>query len=144
MRDKDFKLSGIAKEISELSTCGVIKVGCIITRNGRIISSGYNGSFIGAKHCNRIKFKSRDQHHLWSKENEVHAEANAILYAARYGISINETVMYCTHSPCFECAKMIIQSGIKKLFFIETYDRGIGVVSYLMSNGVEVECVDNN
>lgn len=148
----------IAHIVAQRSTCVRINVGAVIVKDGRVISVGYNGSTPSAEHCDLhfrkiyedikhahgtyedyIKSGSfRDLHHDWAMENECHAEMNAILFAAKTGIPTSETEMYTTYSPCVICAKMIIQSGIKKLFYYREYDRDIKEVTSMFSqNKVE-------
>lgn len=150
----------IAYLISQESKCCSWKVGAVIEKNGRIISTGYNGSPAGGTNCcdyaeeqgwlKEIK-KPTGQKHLglisscrpmhseWSKTNEIHAELNAILFAARKGTSIEGATMYITLSPCPDCAKAIAQSGIKRLVYSEDYDRNKpGWDDILIESGVEV------
>lgn len=136
----------IAYLVSQESKCVSWKVGAVIAKNGRIISTGYNGSPAGGVNCcdhakeqnwiepkynpvaphnNKMVLKPecRKDHSTWSKKNEIHAELNSILYAARNGLPIEGATMYVTLSPCPDCAKAIAQSGIKQLVYSETYDR---------------------
>jgi len=107
-----------AEVYSSLSHAERLKVGAVITKDDRIVSIGYNGTPTG--------FDNTCEDHLddslkVTKPEVVHAEANAILFAAKNGISTNDTILVITHSPCFECAKMIIQSGISELYYREIY-----------------------
>lgn len=134
---KDSTFMGIAKLIAAESKCVSMSVGAIIVKNDRIIASGYNGTPAGHPNCCDVvavdeddflhnnKKIARDNHHEWSKGNEIHAELNAIIFAAKNGISIDGAVMYCTHSPCQDCAKAITQSGIKKVVYNEKYFRSV-------------------
>ena len=117
---------------------------------------GYNGVPSGHFHCEDYfekeisyhtdyipsleeYFKSQeflDEHKKWSEEHEIHAEMNAIAFAAKNGISTNGSEIYVTHSPCFHCAKVIIQSGIKKVYFRNIYN--VKVVKFLEHSGLEV------
>lgn len=151
----------IAYLVSQESKCVSWKVGAVIAKNGRIISTGYNGSPAGGKNCcdhahdmawtkkeqctvpgpirTILQKEHREAHSAWSKENEIHAELNAILYAARNGVSIDGATMYVTLSPCTECAKAIAQSGLKQLVYSETYDRNApGWEKVLTDAGIEV------
>ncbi|QFR56168.1 deoxycytidylate deaminase [Serratia phage Muldoon] len=156
----------IAYLISQESKCCSWKVGAVIEKNGRIIATGYNGSPAGGKNCCDhaeeqgwmavskptfpvqpakvgLSTKHRADHSAWSAQNEIHAELNAILFAARNGSSIEGATMYVTLSPCPDCAKAIAQSGIRKLVFCETYDRNIpGWDTILKQSGIEVFKVD--
>lgn len=126
LTEEDQIFLNIAKEISKKSKCISFQVGCIIVKNGRILSSGYNGSPSGYDNCNkcfnRQKF-DRIEHSKWSDENEIHAEMNSIIYAAKEGVSISGSIMYCTLQPCNNCLKNIIASGIKRIVYAEKYDR---------------------
>lgn len=133
----------IAKVLSTLSHCVSKQVGCLIVRDGRIISTGINGSIPGYENCdehfNRDSF-DRQAHHLWSNINECHAEQNAIARAAYDGISIKDSDMYLTLSPCEDCAKLISISGIKRVFFTTIYDRYDSPIwsNILLNNKIEL------
>jgi dCMP deaminase len=123
--DRQEVFMAIAKVMSYRGTCGRAQVGCVIVApDHRIISSGYNGTLLGDKHC--------DEHMCNTKEkcqHSVHAEANAIAFAARAGISLSGSTLYCTTAPCKTCAQLIIQAGIMRVVFEKVYstDNGSGV-----------------
>jgi len=113
----------LANDIALRSTCLRHNVGAIIVRDGVILSTGYNGAPRGFPHCTSC---IRDHKNIESgKESEycyaVHAEANAIINAARNGINIYDGELYCTHAPCSNCLKMIINSGIKIVYAQHEY-----------------------
>ena len=117
-------------EITELvasrSTCLRRKVGAIIVKDKRILTTGYNGPPTGLKHCDELGGCLRDKLGIPSGERmelsrAVHAEQNAIIQAAKYGISINGATIYVTNHPCFICAKMLINAGIKRIVYKEGY-----------------------
>jgi len=124
--------------VGQQSKCVSWKVGAIIAKEGRIISTGYNGSPAGQCNCidhaaNQgwlipagnfvyLNPEMRDEHRLWSSRNEIHAEMNAILFAAKHGTSIDGADMFVTVSPCEQCAKAIANSGIRTLYYCEDYD----------------------
>lgn len=118
----------IAKTMSKLSNCVAFQVGAVVANKGRIISTGYNGSPSGHKNCNE-QFKTYDEHldrqvHSdWSSIHEIHAEQNALMFAARFGTSVDGASMYITHQPCPNCSKLIVASGIERVVFLEHYDR---------------------
>ena len=114
-KDLDRVYLNIAKEISTLSKCVRAKVGSIIVKDGNILGMGYNGMPSGMDNC--CEESNSDNTELVSKIDVLHSESNAILKAAKMGISINNSTIYCTLSPCRECSKLIIQSGIKKVIF---------------------------
>ena len=152
----------IAELIATESKCVSWKVGSIIVKDDRIISTGYNGTRTGAKNCcdhardmkwieprynpvaphNNLYVLNpdfREEHSSWSKVNEIHAELNSILFAAKNGFSIDGATMYVTVSPCPDCAKSISQSGIKKVFYKQLYDKnGPDWDSGLKDAGIEV------
>lgn len=99
---------------STRGTCDRAKVGAVIARDGRILVSGYNGPPAGMPHCNHGTDPG-------PCEDAVHAEANAIVYAARYGTRLEGTDIYCTHFPCPNCAKLIVNSGIQRVFYLTPY-----------------------
>lgn len=115
----------IAQVVAKRSTCLRRQVGAIVVKNKRIISTGYNGTLSGLKHCDKVgclrekfKIKPAERQELC---RGMHAEANALLFAASYGVDMHEAAIYCTHQPCVLCAKMIIQAGIKQVIFIGEY-----------------------
>ena len=103
----------IALLVSHRSPSPRLKVGSVIVSNRHIISCGYNGFPAGAPHISIV----RDNH----EQNTIHAEQNAISDAARRGVSIENSDIYITHYPCINCAKFIISSGIKKIFYHSEY-----------------------
>lgn len=121
----------IAIVISMRGTCRRAQVGCVITLENRIISTGYNGS-LSDTHCQECDITEKCK-------DSIHAEANAISFAASVGIALKGATLYCTHSPCYECAKLIKQSGIKDVYYQEKYttDDGMGLL-FLRENNVSV------
>lgn len=107
----------IAIQVSTRSTCGRKHVGAVIVRNKQVLSTGYNGSISGLDHCDQAGHLLEDNHCI----RTVHAEANAIIQAAKHGVSIDGSTIYVTASPCFNCFKMIANSGINKVYFKEFY-----------------------
>ena len=116
LNDKNF--INIAKEIASASKCVSKQVGAVIVKNGRILSTGYNGTPSGYTNCcDYWNNQYTKEHHLWSKTYEIHAEMNAIIWAARKGISIEGATIYVTLEPCSECSKNLIASGIKRIVY---------------------------
>ena len=103
----------LARRVAEESYCERLKVGAIIVKDGNIISFGYNGTPTGMLN------KCEDQDVTFSYV--LHAESNAITKACKSPISTEGATMYITHSCCLECAKLIVQSGIKTVYFINKY-----------------------
>jgi dCMP deaminase len=99
------------------STCPRLAVGCVIVRDKRVIASGYNGSISGDVHCTDVGCLIVDGHCV----RAIHAEQNAILQCARFGIECAGADLYVTHRPCLACTKSIIQAGIARVFFETDY-----------------------
>ncbi len=115
----------IAKLIATRSTCVRRKVGAIIVKDNRILTTGYNGTPTGIRHCldrgclrDELNIPSGERHELC---RGMHAEQNAIVQAASHGVSIESGEIYCTNQPCIICAKMIINAGIKKIIIGNSY-----------------------
>ncbi|MCL6444796.1 MAG: ComE operon protein 2 [Alicyclobacillus sp.] len=99
------------------STCPRLAVGCVIVRDKRIIASGYNGSLKGDVHCVDVGCRIVEGHCV----RAIHAEQNALLQCARFGISTEGADLYVTHLPCLQCTKSIIQAGIAHVYYEESY-----------------------
>ena len=107
----------IAHEVATRSTCNRKHVGAVIVRDKTILSTGYNGSIRGLQHCNEVGHEMENGHCV----RTIHAEANAIVQAARNGININKSEIFVSASPCYHCFKMIANSGIDKIYYGEFY-----------------------
>jgi dCMP deaminase len=106
---------GVCKLLAQRATCKRAKVGCVIERDGRILSTGYNGSPPGAPHCLDVGCEMDNGHCV----RTIHAEANAIAFAARYGIRIEGATLYVTgwHSgSCPVCTKLAQSAGLKFIY----------------------------
>lgn len=121
----------MAEAVALRSTCDRLHVGAVIARDGRPISSGYNGNVSGLPHCNHGNF------HEVGCVTAMHAEANAIAFAARYGVATEGAYIYTTHQPCFDCARLIVNAGITTVFFIHPYRKKEGM-ELLAEAGIEV------
>lgn len=137
----------IAKIISKRSNCVGAQVGAIIVKDDRILSTGYNGTPKGYPNCGDIwQNTPHPEHYEWSKIYEIHAEQNAIIWAARKGISIEGADIYTTMRPCAQCSKMIIASGIKRIYFGMDYSKeyhlNLELEDFIRNNGVEIIHVD--
>lgn len=119
---------------AENSYCERRKVGALVVKNNMIISDGYNGTPTGFENV------CEDENNV-SKPYVLHAEANAITKLARSSNSSEGSTLYVTASPCIECAKLIIQSGIKRVIYTEKYRLTDGI-DLLMRAGIEVEYLD--
>lgn len=138
----DQNFINIAAEIASASKCVSKQVGAVIVKDGRILSTGYNGTPAGFINCcEHWKDKYTPEHHEWSKTYEIHAEMNAIIWAARKGISIEGATIYVTLEPCSECSKNLIASGIKRIVFAKEYEHthSATVSKFLKDNGVVIE-----
>lgn len=116
----------IAHLVAKRSTCLRRHVGAILVKDKRILASGYNGAPSGMKHCEEVgclraesDVPSGERHELC---RGLHAEQNVIIQAAYHGIPIKGSVLYCTNKPCVICTKMIINAGIKKIYYGEGYE----------------------
>ena len=112
-----------------------LQVGAIIVKDGQIMSDGFNGTPCGFE--NKCEVKSMDGS-LHTLSSVLHAESNAILKCAKYGRPTNGSTLYITHSPCIECAKLIIQAGIIRVVYIEDYKKSEGL-ELLKKAGINVE-----
>ena len=126
----------VAHLFAHRSTCGRKKVGAIITLDKRIVSTGYNGPLPKAHHCSK---SICDLSKPCSRS--IHAETNAIIFAAREGISVIGGSMYITTSPCLNCSNLIILSGIKKVYFNEMYREGEQAIDFLLDNKIFVDVI---
>jgi len=132
----------IAMLVSERSTCLRHHVGAVIVKNKRILTTGYNGAASGVKDCLKLGCL-RDQQNIPSGQQHeicraIHAEQNAIIQAGKLGVNIDNSVIYCTHSPCIICAKMIVNAGIKKFYTYNQYPDTGGVIDLFNQAGVEI------
>ena len=107
----------IARAAATRSTCPRKHVGAVIVRGKTILSTGYNGSIRGMPHCTEVGCDIENGHCVAT----VHAEANAIIQAARNGVCIDGADIYVTASPCWSCFKLIANSGIRRIFYGEFY-----------------------
>ncbi len=115
----------IAKEVATRSTCLRRHVGAILVKDRRILATGYNGAPKNIEHCavtgcvrERDNIPSGERHEIC---RALHAEQNALLQAATYGVQIEGATLYCTTQPCVMCAKMLINVGVEKIYVLESY-----------------------
>jgi len=111
---------------SKRSTCIRHNVGCVVVKEKRILATGYNGAPKGLKHCDetgcirtQLNVPHGERHELC---RGLHAEQNAIIQAALFGVSIKNSTLYSTHYPCSICAKMLINVGIKEIVYDKNYE----------------------
>ena len=133
----------LALDLAKRSHCVKAQVGAVLTKDTRIISIGYNGPPAGTHNCDEeFPMEGCPRDSKGSCSLALHAEENAILYAAKNGSQLEGTTLYCTLSPCISCARLIFQSGIKKVYFHSSYARYKGLpvdegVEFLRKFGVE-------
>ena len=113
------------------SSCHRLHVGCMLVKNKRVISAGYNGFIAGLPHHSVV----RDGH----EQNTVHAEQNAIVDAARRGVSLEGSTAYITHYPCIICTKLLIASGIQKIIYHKDYKNDKLVNKLMEQSEVEIQ-----
>lgn len=119
----------IAHTVATRSTCDRGRVGCVIVRDKQILVTGYAGSPKGMPHCDEVGHQMKTVIHEDGRQSQhclrtAHAEQNAIVQAAKLGISIDGATLYCKITPCATCAKMIINSGIRRIVCEKRYHAG--------------------
>ena len=126
----------IAYTIASRSTCTRLQVGAVAARDSRILVSGYNGAPAGTPHCTHPPTEVCTR--------SVHAEANLVAYAARHGVSLKGATIYCTDSPCYTCACLLVNTGIKQVVFHRQYrdDSGLRLLADVGINVYHVNTVN--
>lgn len=107
----------IARAVAERATCPRKHVGAVLVKGDRILATGYNGSLPGEEHCEDVGCLMENNHCT----RVVHAEVNALIYAAKFGVSIDGATLYCTITPCDTCAKLLRAAGVRAQLFEEAY-----------------------
>ena len=131
----------IAEIVSKQSSAKRLQVGAIVVKDDRVISIGYNGMPAGwTNECEEQVQGEDDSVYLVTKQEVIHAEANAIAKLARDGESGLHTDLFCTHAPCIQCAKMIYGAGIKKVYYRNSY-RDTAGIDFLQQCYIETEHV---
>lgn len=123
----------IAEQVATRSTCDRKYVGAVIVREKMILSTGYNGSIRGLPHCSEAGHEMENGHCI----RTVHAEANAIVQAARNGVAIEGADIYVTASPCYYCFKLIANAGIKRVFYKDFY-RDEHIIQHAAETGIDL------
>lgn len=123
--DWDTYFMDMAKLAARRSSCLRRAVGAVLVKDRRLLATGYNGVPSGVTHCEvagclreRLGVPSGERHELC---RGLHAEQNAIIQAAFHGVSIRDSVLYCTNLPCVICAKMLINAGVRRIVYLEGY-----------------------
>ena len=140
---KDAYYLDIAAMVARRSTCIRRQYGAVIVKNDEIIATGYNGAPAGIRTCvERGECMRKKQGIASGTRHElcyaIHAEQNAIIQAAKLGVSIQDATLYCTHQPCVICAKMIVNSGISRVVYREGYPDEFAR-QMLLEGGVKLE-----
>jgi len=132
---------GVAKLISSRTTCLRRAVGCVLTLDNRILSTGYNGTPVGVTHCEKkgcirelLNVPSGERHEMC---RGLHGEQNALLQCALHGISTKDSVLYSTTFPCSVCAKLLINAKVKKIIFLQEYKDDLSK-ELLYEAGIEI------
>ena len=120
----------IVKVAASRSSCKRLNVGCLLVKDNRIISQGYNGFLPGCPHKSIV----RNNH----EQSTVHAEQNAIADCAKRGASCENSTAYITHYPCIICCKLLLASGIKKIKYINDYKNDELVSEYCKDCSVDI------
>lgn len=133
----------LVEVIGTRGTCDRGRSGCVIAKEKRIVSTGYVGSPVGTSHCDDV---DHEMHIVTENGKEsqhcirtTHAEQNAIVNAARFGTALDGATLYCHMTPCYVCAKMIINAGIKKVVCNKDYHKGDRSKEIFEEAGVEYE-----
>lgn len=138
----------LCEAVSKRATCNRGKCGCVIVKDKRIMTTGYVGAPAGLPHCDEIGHDMRkvvdydgniSQHCV----RTLHAEQNAILQAARFGISLEGTTLFCKMTPCRTCAMMIINAGIKRVVCEKRYHSDSDTLELFREAGIELVIMNN-
>jgi dCMP deaminase len=135
----------ITRNVAERSTCTRAKVGAVIVRDKNILATGYNGAPAGMPHCidaGCLVYTSKTPTGEVEENcfRTIHAEINAIAQAAKNGASIRDADIYITHTPCIHCVKVLINTGIKRIFYEREYKRAT-IEELLRGANIQLECV---
>ncbi len=135
----------ITRNVAERSTCTRAKVGAVIVRDKNILATGYNGAPAGLPHCldvGCLVYTSRTPSGELEENcfRTIHAEINAIAQAAKNGASIRDADIYITHTPCIHCVKVLINTGIRRIFYEREYKRAT-IEELLRGAKIDLECV---
>jgi dCMP deaminase len=134
--DLDKTYLKMAHEWGQLSKAKRKKVGCLVVKNGQIISDGYNGTPSGMDNECEYEYNGK----LITKPVVLHAESNALMKLAKSNNNSNGATIYLSISPCFDCSKLIVQAGISRVVYKEKYRDNSGLL-LLEENNIKHECV---
>lgn len=139
---------GIMAAVGERATCDRGRSGCVIVRDKRIVATGYVGAPAGIAHCDEAGHEmqevidddgNRSQHCI----RTTHAEQNAIVHAARFGASLDNSTLYCKMTPCYACAKMIINAGITRIVATKDYHAAARSKEVFLEAGLTLQILDD-
>jgi len=132
----------IARTVATRATCPRASVGCVLVREHRILTTGYNGSPRGVPHCTEAGCMLVNDHCM----RATHAEANAIVQAALHCVNLSDSTAYCTHQPCVNCSKLLISAGVRKIVYEVAYpdavaqellsEAGVGLTAFASLEGL--------
>lgn len=131
----DAYFCAITRAVATRATCSRRAVGAVLVKNKLILATGYNGAPAGLRHCDHSGGGDLLNGHC---ARSTHAEQNAIVQAARHGISIEGATLYCTNNPCLTCTKLLINAGVRRIVYEEPYSDPLAV-ELLRESGVLVE-----
>ncbi len=138
----------VADVVADRATCDRGRSGCVIARNKRILTTGYVGAPSGMPHCDEVGHEFKEVKHEDGSTSQhcvrtSHAEENAIVQAAKLGVSIDGATLYCRMTPCYTCAKMIINAGIERVVCEKDYHASEDTKRIFQKAGVALEIMDN-
>jgi dCMP deaminase len=139
---------GLVQSVRTRGTCDRGRSGCVIARENRILTTGYVGSPIGTAHCDDAGHEMHTVTHEDGSQSQhcirtAHNEQNAIANAARFGVALEGSTIYCHMTPCYTCAKMIINAGIKRVVCEKDYHKGERSREIFKEAGVKYELVSS-
>ncbi len=140
---------GITRAVAERATCDRGRSGCVIVRDKQILVTGYVGSPKGMPHCDEVGHQMKTMRHEDGTETKhcvrtTHAEQNAIVQAAKRGVSIDGSTVYCKMTPCTTCAKMIINAGVVRIVCEKRYHAGSESEEMFRQVGIELDYIDES
>lgn len=125
----------ITRAVATRATCSRKAVGALLVKNKLILATGYNGAPAGLRHCDHRDGGDLQNGHC---ARSTHAEQNAIVQAARHGISIEGATLYCTNNPCLACTKLLINAGVRRIVYEDSYPDPLAF-ELLAEAGIAVE-----
>ena len=131
--DWDSYFCCLALLVSSRSSCHRLHVGCVLVRDRRVLATGYNGFLPNLPHQSVV----RDNH----EQATVHAEQNAVSFAAKNGVALEGAVAYVTHYPCLNCCKILLSSGIKRIQYLHDYHNDLLVSQFCQDSQVSINLI---